>query len=316
MIIIKISIIMAVYNSEKFLNEAIESILNQAFKDFEFIIIDDCSTDNSLDIIKNYARQDKRIILIENKKNIGLTKSLNKGLKLAKGKYIARIDADDIALPERLEKQYNFLEKNPGIFLLGTGAYNIDENGNVKSIKKLLTNSDLIKKTLYYKNCIYHPTITFRNEGFLYREKIYYSQDYDFYLTMLSKRKRLINIPDILIKYRMGPRAVSFSQRAKQKLFAEKAKEFYRQRLEYGKDEYDKFNPNEILSTDVKKSAKKIVLESEIKASFKLNDFKMVRKFCRKYFKNYGVLNKITIYFLLSFTGRKFINIIRRLIFH
>jgi glycosyltransferase involved in cell wall biosynthesis len=316
MIITKVSVIMAVYNSEKFLSEAIESILNQTFKDFEFIIIDDCSSDNSLDIIKNYAKQDKRIILIENKKNIGLTKSLNKGLKIAKGKYIARIDADDIALSERLEKQYNFLEKNPGIFLLGTGAYNIDENGNVKSIKKPLTNSDLIKKTLYYKNCIYHPTITFSNEGFLYREKFYYSQDYDFYLRMISEAKKLTNTPNLLIKYRMAPEAVSFSQRAKQRLFAEKAKEFYRQRLKYGKDEYDKFNPNEVLDIDVEKSVKKIVLESEIKASFKLNDFKRVKKFCRKYFKNYGVLNKIIIYFLLSFTGRKFINIIRRLIFH
>jgi len=306
---------MSVYNGEKFLNESINSILNQTFRDFEFIIIDDYSTDNSLHVIKKYTKKDKRIVLIQGKKNIGLTKSLNKGLKIAKRKYIARIDADDIALPERLKKQYEYLEKNKDIFLVGTGAYNINKNGNIDTMKKPLTNPDLIEKTLYYKNCIYHPTIMFRNKGYLYREKFIYSQDYDFYLRMLSDGKKLINIRDILIKYRINPKAVSFSQRAKQTLFAEKAKEFYYQRLKYGKDEYDKFNPKEIFDINIEKSRDKMVLESEIKSSFRLNNFKKVRKFCKKYFKYYGVFNKTIIYYLLSFIGSKTINIIRKIIF-
>jgi glycosyltransferase involved in cell wall biosynthesis len=312
----KISVIMGVYNSERFLDDSIQSILDQIFKDFEFIIIDDCSTDNSLDIIKNYAKQDKRIILIENKKNIGLTKSLNKGLRIAKGKYIARIDADDIALPERLEKQYKYLEEHQDIFLIGGAALVIDKNG--KEIKKYkpIVNKNKLKRLLKERNAIYHPTIMFRNEGFLYREKFYYSQDYDFYLKMLSGEKGLVNISDVLIKYRMSPEAVSFSQRAKQKLFAEKAKEFYHQRLKYKKDEYDKFNPNEILKINVKKSTDKMVLVSEIKANFQLNDFKKVRKFCKKYFKHYGLLNKYIIYYILSFIGEKSINIVRKIIFN
>jgi len=299
----KISVIMATYNSEKFLNESIQSILSQTFRDFEFIIIDDCSTDYSLKIIKNYSHRDKRIFLIKNKLNLGRAKARNKGLKIADGEYIAILDSDDITLPERLEKQYNFLEKNKNIFLVGGGAYNIDEKGNIKSIKRPLTDQDLIKETLYHKNCIYHSTIMFKNEkNNFYRKKFYYSQDYDFYLRMLSKGKRLINIPDLLIKYRINPEAVSFSQKAKQRLFAEKAKEFYYQRLKYGKD--------------IEESTNKIVLEVEIKASFKLNDFKRVRKFCRKYFKYYGFFNKIIIYFLLSFTGKRFIDVIRKSLFY
>ncbi len=157
----------------------------------------------------------------------------------------------------------------------------------------------------------------FKNEkNNFYRKKFYYSQDYDFYLRMLSKGKRLINIPDLLIKYRINPEAVSFSQKAKQRLFAEKAKEFYYQRLKYGKDKYDEFNPNEILSINIEESTNKIVLEVEIKTSFKLNDSKRVRKFCRKYFKYYGFFNKIIIYFLLSFTGKRFIDVIRKSLFY
>ncbi len=311
----RVSTIMSVYNARQFLDESIQGILSQTFKDFEFIIINDGSTDNSLNIIKNYAKQDKRIILIENKKNIGLTKSLNKGLRITRGKYIARIDADDIALPERLEKQYKYLEEHQDIFLIGGAALVIDKNE--KEIKKYkpIVNENKLKRLLKERNAIYHPTIMFRNEGFLYREKFYYSQDYDFYLEMLSEEKRLVNISDFLIKYRMSSEAVSFSQRAKQKLFANKAKEFYRQRLKYGKDEYDKFNPNEILNIDVEKSTDKIVLESEIKAGFKLNNFKKVRKFCKKYFKHHGFLNKILIYYLMSFTGKKTVNLARKIIF-
>jgi glycosyltransferase involved in cell wall biosynthesis len=313
----KISVIMAVYNSEEFLEETIRNIINQTFNNFEFIVIDDCSTDNSLNIIKNYTKQDKRIILIENKKNIGLTKSLNKGLRIAKGKYIARIDADDIALSERLEKQYKYLEEHQDIFLIGGAALVIDKNG--KEIKKYkpIVNENQLKRLLKKGNAIYHPTVMFRNEkNNFYREKFYYSQDYDFYLTMLLKGKRLINIPDLLIKYRINPEAISFSQRTKQKLFAEKAKEFYHQRLKHGKDEYDKFNPSEILSIDVEKSIDKMVLAAEIKASFKLNNLKRAKKFCRKYFKYYGFFNKYIIYYTLSFMGEKFINLVRKILFN
>ena len=106
---LKISVLMSVYNGEKYLREAIDSILNQTFTNFEFIIIDDASTDDSNAIIKKYT--DKRIKLVENPQNMGLTKSLNRGLKISLGKYIARLDSDDLAFPNRLKEQYEFMEK-------------------------------------------------------------------------------------------------------------------------------------------------------------------------------------------------------------
>ena len=114
-----ISVIMSNYNTpEEYLREAIESILNQTYKNFEFIIIDDCSTDNSLEIIKSY--NDERIVLIENEENIGLTKSINKGLAVAKGEYIARMDADDVSLPQRFEKQINYMNDHTELIVCGS----------------------------------------------------------------------------------------------------------------------------------------------------------------------------------------------------
>jgi len=116
---VKVSIVMSVYNAQKYLDEAIESILNQTYSNFEFIIINDGSTDKSLEIIENYAKKDSRIIVI-NRENKGLIYSLNEGIRKANGKYIARMDADDISLPQRLEKQVEFMEKNKNIGICGT----------------------------------------------------------------------------------------------------------------------------------------------------------------------------------------------------
>ena len=113
----KISIIMSVYNGEDYLSEAIESVLNQTFKDFELIVINDCSTDSTGEILNRFAELDKRVKVHTNEVNLRLPSSLNKAIALAQGKYIARMDADDICLPERLEKQYKFMEDNPHISL-------------------------------------------------------------------------------------------------------------------------------------------------------------------------------------------------------
>ena len=113
---------MSVYNASKFLNEAIESILNQTYKNFEFIIIDDGSTDNSTQIIEKYKKIDERIVFIENEKNVGLTKNLNKAIKLSTSDYIARMDADDISDVKRLEKQIKFLQENKDISIVGSCA--------------------------------------------------------------------------------------------------------------------------------------------------------------------------------------------------
>lgn len=155
-----VSVIMSTYKEEEiFLRQAIESILNQTYKDFEYIIILD-NPDNNLHIriIKEYANLDKRIKFYVNEKNMGLTASLNKGLGLAKGKYICRMDADDISINKRIENQKRYLEEN-NYDLIGGISQMIDENGkSIYSIKKVPTNMDKIKKALRYNQIISHPT--------------------------------------------------------------------------------------------------------------------------------------------------------------
>lgn len=199
----KISVVMSVYNEEKFLDESIQSILNQTFKDFELIIINDKSTDNSLKIIKKYMKKDKRIKLINTKENKGCPGSRNEGLKVAEGKYVAILDGDDVSSMERLEVQYNYLERNPPIYLVGSSAIYIDENG--KEIRRFRKYNDykLLAWRLPRSCGIVHPSIMFHNEKLIYNDYFKGASDYKFYLDLLSKGKKLTNLPQFLVKYRL-----------------------------------------------------------------------------------------------------------------
>lgn len=211
---------MSVYNGERYLREAIESILGQTFKDFEFIIIDDGSTDSSKDIILYY--KDPRIRLIENKKNICLTKSLNKGIKAAQGEYIARMDADDISLPKRLKKQIDFLDEHKDVGVLGTTFYHIDNEGKIIFTKIVPLKNDIIQKELLKKNCFAHGSIMMRKDILEkvggYREQIKYSQDYDLFLR-IAKHCKMANLEEALYKWRLHEDTVSISKRKTQKKY-------------------------------------------------------------------------------------------------
>ncbi len=126
----RVSVLMSVYNGERFLRDSVESILGQTFTDFEFLILDDGSTDSTCEILEEYANKDARIVLVRNDRNLGLTRSLNKGLRLVRGEYLARQDADDISLPKRLEMQVKFLDAHPEVGVVGSALEIIDENGN------------------------------------------------------------------------------------------------------------------------------------------------------------------------------------------
>lgn len=203
-----ISVIMSVYNAEKYLREAIESILDQSFDDFEFIIVDDKSIDNSAHIIKSYAKRDNRIKYIKNDTNRGLTYSLNKALKLAKGKYIARMDADDISIKERLEVQYNYLENNKDVFLLGTSAYNIDEDGEIVGERNIPLEYEKIKKKINLVNPIIHPSVMFRKKDVLaiggYNENFKKVQDYELWFRIIANGLKVENLKDRLLYYRVN----------------------------------------------------------------------------------------------------------------
>ena len=200
----RISIVMSVYNSEKYLREAIDSILKQTFKDFEFIIINDGSTNGTREILESY--NDPRIILIH-QENMGLTKSLNKGIARAKGQYIARQDADDISHPERLEKQIDFLERHMNVTLLGTAIEMIDEKGTYLYAVKPPTSDSSVRKGIKQKNYFCHGSIMFRRQSFFelggYREFFFTTQDYDLWLRFIEKFEAR-NLPTLLYKHRIS----------------------------------------------------------------------------------------------------------------
>jgi len=191
---------MAVHNGEKYVSNAIESILNQTFNNFEFIIIDDMSDDKSREIIRDYCKKDSRIKLFINKKNLGLTKSLNIGISMAKGDFIVRQDDDDVSLPQRLKKQINFLKQNPEYAFCGC-------NGIIIQTKKKLLNFfelEDIKKNLIVNNCFYHPSIIIRKKIFekfgLYDESYLYGQDYELWCRLIYKYNlKALNLKDKLI---------------------------------------------------------------------------------------------------------------------
>jgi glycosyltransferase involved in cell wall biosynthesis len=207
----KVTVLMAVYNGERYLRQSIESILSQTFTDFEFLIIDDGSTDSTPEILEEYNERDERIRIIH-QENIGLTKSLNRGLGLSRGYYIARTDADDVSLRERLEHQVSFLDNHPEIGVLGSGAVTIDREGNVIHRFFPTTGPSVVRWRLIFGNCISHPTVLFRKNLVLeaggYPCDSPVAQDYDLW-SRLAFITEIDNLPEILVKYRLNPRGIS-----------------------------------------------------------------------------------------------------------
>jgi len=209
-----VSIVMPVYNADQYLAESIESILNQTFRDFEFIIICDSPSEMTIEIIHNYQHHDKRIQAIFQER-AGLTASLNKGFSIARGKYIARMDADDISHPDRLQKQVSYLDRNPKCSLVCSHIECIDKSGNFSGYWNAdiqTKNAPEIKKRLPIKNCIAHPTVMIRQsiiKKYPYDQHQKNSEDYDLWLRMASDNLILCKLPEFLLKYRKHPSSVS-----------------------------------------------------------------------------------------------------------
>ncbi len=212
----EITVLMSVFNGTKFLREAIESILNQTFADFEFLIIDDGSTDDSIEIIESY--DDQRIKLVRNGENIGLTRSLNKGIKLSKGLFLSRMDADDVSNSDRLEKQLNYMDNNPEVSVCGSWLETIGER---QEIWKCHEHDSEIKAQLLFNNSVYHPTAIVRKDflvrnGFLYDESLSTAQDYGLWVA-ISHKAVFANIQEVLLKYRIHEDQVGKKKSSEQK---------------------------------------------------------------------------------------------------
>ena len=208
----KISVVMSCYNRESYVRDAIESILNQTYTDFEFIIIDDCSTDKTPEIIQEYADKDNRIIFIRNQENMDYNYNLRKGFKIAKGEYIARMDDDDISLPERFEKQVSYLDQHPDITVLGTFIKTFGELEIESWITE--TDSDVLNVLMNFHNPMCHPSVMIR-KSFLqehdltYSPKELYAEEYDLWKNIILNGGKLANLPEELVRYRTHKNNIS-----------------------------------------------------------------------------------------------------------
>lgn len=209
-----VSVIMPVYNSEFYVTQAVESILNQTYTNFEFIIVDDASTDSTFHIFKNLQKKDKRIILIRNKENLGVTKSLNNALKLSKGKYILRMDADDWAYPERFALQIELMKTHPNVVVSGSYIEVCDSQLKIKYIRRYHHDDKSIRKHIFRYSPFAHPATIWQAEVLKkerYDERIGVCQDYELYFRM-GLYGQFMNLNKSLLKLRMHEGSVSTSK--------------------------------------------------------------------------------------------------------
>ena len=214
-----VSVVMPVFNRREFLAQAVESILNQTLTDFELIIVDDCSTDGSRDVIRQFSQQDRRIRVIQNAANQGIAAARNIGNLAARGNFIAIMDSDDIAYPARLEKQVDYLQKNPEVGVCGTWIRYVGATN--KTTWKTPLTDDEIRCGMLFGMCFANPTVMFRRtlitEHALMNDPAFtLAEDYDIWSRALEFAK-MGNIGEVLLNYRIHPQQITVE--ANQKLF-------------------------------------------------------------------------------------------------
>ncbi len=206
-----LSVVMTVYNAGPYLGPAIESVLAQTFRDFEFLIVDDASTDGSAALLEDYARRDPRIRLLTGRVNRGQTACLNEGIGAARAPWIARQDADDLSLPRRFEKQWRVVEAVPDLALVGTNGWVIDGGGRVTGMVHAPLGDSGIRWALPFRNPFVHTSVLFRRPAALrYDERYRICQDWDFWFRLLETG-RGVNLPDRLVAYRHVEKSLSHS---------------------------------------------------------------------------------------------------------
>jgi len=216
----KVSVVTPVYNAEKYIAETMDSIINQSFHDFEFILVDDCSTDGTAEIIERYAKDDERIKLYRNEKNLGIAGNRNKGISFATGKYIVWADADDVSVKERLQLQYDFMESHPKVGICGGFLQFFDYTGD-KGIRKYAPDDTSLRKTIFRYSPVAQPSAIIRksclDEAGKYDLAWPPAEDLDMSFRIGSKYE-FANIQQILIRYREHPNSATFKKLKKMEL--------------------------------------------------------------------------------------------------
>lgn len=213
-----VSVLMPVYNAERYVGEAVRSILGQTFADFEFVIVDDGSTDRCGELLEEFAAADSRIRLLR-RPNTGYLRALNEGLTLCGGEFVARLDADDVALPQRFERQVGYLREHPECLAVGCSMLRIDADGDLICAEPMPpTHEEIEARLLAGLGALPHPGAMIRREALAaaggYREEYYGVEDHDLWLR-LAERGRLANLPEPLIKFRTHPENFTFVNEAR-----------------------------------------------------------------------------------------------------
>jgi len=239
---IPITVLMTVYNDEVYISAAIESILSQTFTEFEFVIVDDGFTDNTSKILENYLKKDSRI-KVYSQENMGTTVAANNGLSFSKGKYVARLDSDDISYPNRLKIEYEFLESHPEVLLVGGGAHIIDKNGKIIGERNINTNRP--SKTLMHRCIFQQSDVMFRREVLSkvggYREKFKNAQDYDLWLRIADLGK-IAKLNTVFGQWRLNGGGYTLSRKNEQRYEVKIIKKFARERKILGYDSYENYS--------------------------------------------------------------------------
>lgn len=212
---IKVSVITPAYNAGKYIRETIESILNQTFSEFEFIIIDDCSTDNTWEIIHEYEKRDSRIRAIKNETNLGIAGNRNKGIRLAQGEYIVWQDADDISIPTRIERQLRYMEVHPRVGIVGGFLEFFSDNGSSSGMRKYCETDSELRKNIFRYSPVAQPAAMIRkqclDEVGEYDLRYPPAEDLDMSFR-IGKKHEFANIQEVVIRYREHPSSATFTR--------------------------------------------------------------------------------------------------------
>jgi len=202
-----VSVVVPVHNGEATIRTALESILRQTYSEFELLVIDDGSTDSTPELLEDMSRRDRRVRVLRNPSAMGLGWTLNRGVAEARGDWIARMDADDVAHPERLMRQLRALQADPSIHVLGTQAVEVDAAGRARGVRRVPLAPEDVRAVLPWTNPIVHPSVMFRREVILsvgsYDPSLRHAEDYDLWLRCAAAGVKMANLPDMLLWYRV-----------------------------------------------------------------------------------------------------------------
>lgn len=304
----KISVVMPVYNGEKNLKEAMDSIINQTFSDFEFIIINDCSTDKTEEIIQSY--RDDRIVYVKNEKNMGVAATLNRGLDMAKGEYIARMDADDISILDRFEQQVSYMESHGNVLMCGSNTTFIGAQAGRTYVP---VSNDEITATILFSSPFTHPTVMIKRD-YLNRKHLRYEKEFegmeDYRLwskIIMSKDGELYNFKNALLKYRLHPSQVTQREiSAEKKEAMAKLKTDIFASLGFGK--ITQFSAFAAYITN-KRTPNNYAFMDALCEDFKILLYRYEKKY-RKYVRN--IIQNICYDYLEQFSGREIIRLSKK----